>query len=215
MSSIFSSYLYIYMSSPSISLPPLVLLYLIILHFLPLNPFITRKLVHTGCGYMILQLIPEQLLDRHFIYAVSITSIIMTWWPKSPIKFKFTRPNDVGVTAYLCIVSLWFYLGLSPKILRPVFFADPAGAIVGKAMSRLGLNARWSKSTQKTVLGSLAVFAVTYYTACCAPELRLITAFAASGVEGLGGDWDNVGVAAVVVASYYGGGWNGRVDGSA
>eukprot|EP00518_Triparma_eleuthera_P001878 CAMPEP_0182454922 /NCGR_PEP_ID=MMETSP1319-20130603/1334_1 /TAXON_ID=172717 /ORGANISM="Bolidomonas pacifica, Strain RCC208" /LENGTH=182 /DNA_ID=CAMNT_0024652951 /DNA_START=48 /DNA_END=592 /DNA_ORIENTATION=- len=182
MSSLISTYL----SSPSLHLPPLVTLYLVILHYLPLNPFLTRKLVHTGCGYMIMRLLPAEPLDRHFVYAVSLASILMTWLPNSPVKFRFTRPSDVGVTAYLLIVSAWFYLRMDPTVLGPVFFADPAGAVVGKAMSRLGFNARWHGGTSKTVLGTAAVFVVTYFTASCgeAVELRLGTAAAAAVVEG-------------------------------
>ena len=39
-------------------------------------------------------------------------------------------------TIYLLLVSAWFYAELSPLILAPVFFADPAGAVVGKWCSR-------------------------------------------------------------------------------
>jgi len=155
---------------------------------------------------MILHLLPNESLDRHFVYLVSVSSILMTWLPDSPVKFKFTRPKDVGVTAYLVIVSLWFFLRMDPVILGPVFFADPAGALVGKGMSRLGLNARWGSQTSKTVFGTAAVFVVTYFTASCREELKVGTAAAAAVVEGLGGEWDNVGVAGVVVVSHYLGG---------
>ena len=51
---------------------------------------------------------------------------------------------------------------LPPTILAPLFFADPAGAVVGKACTRnLGpaYNPPWYG--QKTVAGTFAVFAVT------------------------------------------------------
>ena len=59
------------------------------------------------------------------------------------------------------IFALWVLVAL----LAPLFFADPAGAVVGKFCSRrLGrrLNPAWFQ--QKTVCGSLAVF--TTSTAC-------------------------------------------------
>jgi len=45
-----------------------------------------------------------------------------------------------------------------------MFFADPAGAVVGKFASRIfpQMNARWIGA--KTVCGSMAVMVVTFFT---------------------------------------------------
>ena len=50
-----------------------------------------------------------------------------------------------GARADLLLVSGWFYLELDPRLLAPVFFADPAGAVVGKTLSRHlpALNPPW------------------------------------------------------------------------
>mmetsp|Transcript_99723 Transcript_99723/g.321281 ORF Transcript_99723/g.321281 Transcript_99723/m.321281 type:complete len:99 (-) Transcript_99723:89-385(-) len=42
------------------------------------------------------------------------------------------------------------------RALAPLFFADPAGAVVGKFCSRRGWNVVWYEN--KTVMGTLAVF---------------------------------------------------------
>ena len=48
-------------------------------------------------------------------------------------------------------MSCWFYLQLDPRLLAPVFFADPAGAVVGKTLTRHlpALNPTWYQ--KKTV----------------------------------------------------------------
>ena len=66
-----------------------------------------------------------------------------------------------------------FYLQLPATILAPLFFADPAGAVVGKWASRT-LPANPRVYGQKTACGSLAVllatFATTTYPCSLAPE---------------------------------------------
>ena len=86
---------------------------------------------------------PSIWLDRVFVWCVAASSIAMTWGLSPIPAFRFSRPNDIGVTAYLSLVSVWFYLGLPPPVLAPVFFADPAGAIVGKSAASL-LGPKWN-----------------------------------------------------------------------
>ena len=90
-------------------------------------------------------------------------------------------------------------------ILAPLFFADPAGAVVGKACSKtLGqrYNPRWYQ--QKTILGTAAVFTLTYATITfpCTTLARLRIAAFAAAAEGVGGDYDNLALAAVVLISW-------------
>ena len=143
--------------------------------------------------------------NKHFVYLVSLSSILMTWnlLPLLP-PFRFSRPNDVGITAYLLLVSLWFSLSLPPSLLRPLFFADPAGAVVGKFFtSRFPrLNPAWLGA--KTVLGSLSVAAVTYLTLPfpASASLRLAVSAAAAVAEAVGGEYDNLALGAAVLAGW-------------
>ena len=79
---------------------------------------------------------------------------------------------------------------LNLKIVAPMFFADPAGAIVGRYCSRHfpQLNAKWIG--EKTVMGSVAVFLVTYFTILYEAQVwqRLLIAFAAMVAEAVGGN---------------------------
>ena len=135
---------------------------------------------------------------------MAVSSIAMTW-DLSPLPpFRFSRPRDVGVTLYLLLVASWFAMQLPIQVLAPVFFADPAGAVVGKYFSRNHpkLNPAWYQ--KKSVLGSLAVFLFTFATISYPVTLgaRLCLAGLALLAEALGGDYDNLALAAVVL-----GGW--------
>ena len=95
-----------------------------------LSNFYARKLCHAGCGLGIMLLDSRRLDCRLFVWAVAGSSIAMTWNLSPLPPFRFARPKDVGITVYLTLVSAWFYYQLPPSILAPLFFADPAGAVV-------------------------------------------------------------------------------------
>jgi len=171
-----------------------------------LSDFAARKLCHAGCGAGMMLLDPTQLAARVFVWCVAASSIAMTWGLSPLPPFRFSRPRDIGVTAYLTLVSGWFALQLPPTILAPVFFADPAGAVFGKFCSRrLG---RWNPAwfQQKTVCGSLAVFGLTLASVGvgypCSTARRLAVSAAAALAEAVGGDFDNLALAAVVLLGW-------------
>ena len=92
------------------------------------------------------------------------------------------------------------------SIVCPMFFADPAGAIVGKFCSRTfgnKLNPKWPNS-EKSICGSLAVLIVTYYTIMfpISNFNRLLLSFIASFVELIGGDYDNLLIVAATLICY-------------
>ena len=265
-----------------------------------LSSFASRKLCHAGCGAGMMCLDSSRLDARCFVWVVAASSIAMTWNLSPLPAFRFSRPHDVGVTAYLLLVSAWFYLQLPAPILAPVFFADPGGAVVGKLCSQYipALNPVWlshdraadlfdfgfvhpalmygpllgcgaaawallggwarafaeeegwfacyvcfgagamvsaalllylgfilmmsyfdegyylalprrvaalkARGGGKTLLGSAAVLALTYATIAfpCSPVARGAIAAAAMLAEGLGGDYDNLALAGVVLAGW-------------
>jgi hypothetical protein len=153
-----------------------------------------------------MMLLDSSRLDSQlFVWAVSISSILMTW-NLSPIPpFRFARARDVGITGYLVLVSFWFWLSLDPTILAPLFFADPAGAVVGKWASRvLGSQVNYPWYGKKTIVGSAAVFVMTFVTITFTSSVyeRLVISSAATFVEAIGGDYDNLGIAAVVLYAW-------------
>eukprot|EP00948_MAST-09A_sp_MAST-9A-sp1_P000912 g912.t1 len=171
-----------------------------------LSNFTARKLCHSGSGTLIM--IIDSLNDdigRAFIFTVVVVSLAMTWGGNFGIpSFRFGRKNDMGITLYLLLVAFWVHNRYSLIVLAPMFFADPAGAIVGKFLSRkLGrLNPKWIGS--KTVGGSLAVFLVTYNTIwfTTSKEARLAIATTATLGEGIGGEVDNLFISVACIFGY-------------
>ena len=97
-----------------------------------LSNFAARKLCHAGCGMGFMLLDAAKPECRSFVWAVAASSVALTWDLLPLPPFRFASPRDVGVTVYLALISAWFYLQLPATILAPLFFADPAGAVVGK-----------------------------------------------------------------------------------
>ena len=76
-------------------------------------------------------------------------------------------------------------------------------------MSKLALNVR--VYGDKTLLGSMAVFAGTYLTISyeCTDSARVLISAAACVGEALGGEWDNAVIAGIVLAGWWGTGMQG------
>jgi len=170
-----------------------------------LTAFAARKLCHAGSGCILMLLNCDYRFSRWFVYALSAGSLIMNWevFPSLLPNFWFGTARDKGITIYLILVSLWVYMGWSLRILAPVFFADPAGAVVGKWMTQHFPkdNKKWIGD--KTVIGSLAVFLTTfislYKPVTTLP--RIAVSLLATFAEAIGGSYDNLMIALVVVAT--------------
>ena len=117
-------------------------------------------------------------------------------------KFRYASTRDIGISVYLVLVVVFFYNQLPLEIIKPVFFADPLGALVGRQLTEAGLwNPPWTG--KKTIGGSLAVFLATIATLTFGSwaqklALSLLVALA----EGLSCDYDNLFIAALVIAGY-------------
>ncbi|KAF4710156.1 hypothetical protein FOZ62_000090, partial [Perkinsus olseni] len=142
-------------------------LFLLVLQFdtKHFSDFAARKMCHSLSGLMMLFLPPQYILCRLYVYAVVIVGLVMTWQlvPALP-KWRFGDYGDIGITVYLIIVGFWFCSEYPVAVLAPIFFADPSGAVIGKWASRNlpEYNPTWVG--KKTVIGSLAVFVVTFLT---------------------------------------------------
>ena len=182
-----------------------IVLWIVVLELAPrriLSDFLARKLCHSGCGLGMMLLDSTSLHARLFVWSVAASSIAMTWNLSPLPPFRFSREKDVGITVYLLLVSGWFYLEMPILILAPLFFADPAGAVIGKACTRAGINREWYG--RKTVAGTAAVFLFTWATItypCSGFEARAIASVAAIA-EAVGGEYDNLAIGAVVLIGW-------------
>lgn len=175
-----------------------------------LSNFHARKICHAGTGLLLLQLDSRQEEARWFVYMIGVGSLAMTWEIHPRLKpFRFGKSRDIGISAYLIVAMLWFRLQLPIRVLAPMFFADPAGAVVGKFLS--GLKDQgfvnpvwWSKGgTTKTIGGSMAVLVFTILTFAGPASLteRLIIGILAVLAEAIGGAFDNLLLVGVVVGA--------------
>mmetsp|Transcript_48374 Transcript_48374/g.78591 ORF Transcript_48374/g.78591 Transcript_48374/m.78591 type:complete len:202 (+) Transcript_48374:101-706(+) len=166
--------------------------------------FAARKTCHAGSGLLMLSLDSTDPIARAYVYMVVVTSLALTWRmvPKWVPSFRFGDLYDAGITIYLLIVGSWFYMQQPVRALAPLFFADPAGAVVGKFCSKRGFNYVWWEN--KTIMGTLAVF-VFAFLSLDVPGLapRAGIAFASALCEAFGGKtFDNAVIAIPVL-----GGW--------
>lgn len=172
-----------------------------------ISNFHARKLTHAGTGLLLLQLDSRDPLIRWFVYAVGTGAMLVTWELVPKIKpFRFQRPRDVGMTVYMIVAMFWFYNELPIRVLAPMFFADPMGAVVGKYLSSNKMwNPVWWRQadTQKTLFGSAAVlfFTVISFAPPATLAQRLAIGVACVLAEALGGAYDNLLLVLSVVGS--------------
>ena len=190
---------------PKLPTIPLILAELLILAFCefgPLTNFGARKLCHSFSGFMMLHLDSADPLARYFVYSVAVSSLVMVWEIGINFRFQYAKPRDVGISVYLIIVVIFFYNQIPLEIIKPVFFADPLGALVGRYLTEQGYtNPRWVG--EKTVGGTCAVFLSTLATLGFGSwgekfGLSVVVAIA----EGLSKDFDNLFIAAIVICGY-------------
>eukprot|EP00434_Breviolum_minutum_P023384 symbB.v1.2.020629.t1/scaffold1744.1/size103388/4 len=171
--------------------------------------FAARKACHAGSGALMLLLDSRDPLARIFVYCVVVSSLAMTWRlvPKWVPSFRFGDVYDVGISVYLLIVFAWFYLQQPVAALAPLFFADPAGAVVGKFCSKRGFNRAWFQN--KTIMGTLAVLVVAYLSLDAPGYGRFVLAFLCAMAEAFGGKtFDNAIIAIPVLIGWvYYHGW--------
>lgn len=175
-----------------------------------LTKFQARKMCHAGTGLMLLQFDSRNPQARLVVYIIGCCALAMTWQLIPGIRpFRFGKVRDIGMTVYLLVAMLWFWLRMPILVLAPMFFADPAGAIVGKWLSSLegkGIcNPVWWRGcgTTKTVGGSAAVLVFTALTFAAPATLgqRLVVGAMAALAEALGGAYDNLLLVTVVVGA--------------
>ena len=192
---------YIEFSLTTVQVICMEILLLAVCEFSPLSSFLSRKLCHCGSGILMLQLDPSDPLARYFVYSVVVSSLIMVW-EMVPFQFRYSERRDIGISIYLIIVCLFFYFQLPLHIVRPIFFADPMGAIVGKTLTNNHIyNPVWINN--KTVGGSFAVFFTCYLSLTFGDALQrlFLSVFVALG-EGLSSKYDNLLITLVVIIGY-------------
>ena len=83
-----------------------------------LSNFASRKLCHAGCGLGMLAFDYRDTRAKLFVWAVAVSSTLMTWGLSPLPPFRFAQMRDVGVTIYLSVVAAWFFFELPTPVRR-------------------------------------------------------------------------------------------------
>ena len=94
---------------PTYLLICLEILVLCFCEFGPVSNFLARKMCHAFSGVMMLHLDMTDWMARYFVYSVAGSSLIMVWQIGTSYKFRFSSTRDIGISVYLCIVTLFFF----------------------------------------------------------------------------------------------------------
>ena len=145
-----------------------------------LGTWIGRKIVHIGIGCVVLSV---NLTDDHtrlIAIVLGLAVSMATYVSGSKLRIAHgDRDKGICVFALAVAITAAFFPD-RPWQLASFFFADPAGAIVGRTLQ--GPKLHGSKTILGTTAVLLAAYACTrnwYHSACIA------------AIECFGGAWDN------------------------
>lgn len=159
--------------------------------------FIARKGTHMLSGIMLLLCTNNTWWLKYFVVLFALFVVSQAWIPQRP--WRFAAKRDIGITFFGIIVSIWAIFEWDFKALTPLFFADPMGAIVGKAIK----TPKWIG--EKTVAGSLAVFITAVLTTgyvCPSLRDRILLGGIVTVCEAIGGKYDNATMSIPLILFY-------------
>lgn len=169
------------------------------------SQFIARKTCHSATGILMLLLDSTDHLARFATILIGMSSLLMTWGVTEALgipAFSFGKKKDVGITIYLIIVMSWFWFSMPPAVLSPMFFADPAGALVGESIRSPKLVGMKSVAGSSAVFGTLMVTLLLFYPPMSLASMIFLSA-AGTLAELFSGEFDNLMLAAAVIGGYF------------
>ena len=155
----------------------------------PVSPWISRKIVHIGIGTL---LIHADVADSEVVAGIytagtaaagytafkGINQISKGREMEGPIK-------DIGIFGYTVACMAALLLSVSYSDMAPLFYADPAGAIVGRSFNTTKIY------DEKSIGGTGAVFATAALTTDGELEERVMAGSVIALIELFGGKIDN------------------------
>ena len=155
----------------------------------PVSPWISRKIVHIGVGTLLIHADvadPEVVAGIYTVgtaaagYTVfkGINQISKGRETEGPIK-------DIGVFGYTMACMTALVLSVSYSDMAPLFYADPAGAIVGRSFNTTEIY------DGKSIGGTTTVFATAALTTDGGLEEKVMAGIMIALIELFGGKIDN------------------------
>jgi hypothetical protein len=173
---------------------------------LPVPPWVARKMVHMGIGTLLVIADPASPYFSSCIYAGGAAAIFGVSVPPSTsgnansIIGPYAKHRDVGIMGYTFSCCMCVWLGISLCDIAPLFYADPAGAIVGRSMTALSNRYKYISNpklfgTMKTLAGTAAVAFVGFMSSFIGQERqlasRVVLSLTIAALELFGDEFDN------------------------
>lgn len=167
----------------------------------PVSPWISRKIVHVGVGTLLLNADisdPSVVSGIYTAGASVIGGLTVTNGIKHISDGRRTDGivKDIGIFGYVASCCLCLVLSVPYSEMSPLFYADPAGAIIGRTIESPKI---WEN---KTIAGTGAVFGTAFVTSTGDIPEKLVVSILIAMIELFGGKIDNLLISFFLIAKY-------------
>ena len=166
----------------------------------PVKPWINRKIVHMGIGTLLLN---ADVSDPDVVNSIYITGTVVALLTtaKGLKHISDGRKTDgfikdIGIFSYVMSCCLCLFLTVPYKEMAPLFYSDPAGAIIGRTINSPKI---WGN---KTIAGTSAVIGTTLISTHGELSEKLIVSLIVAFIELFGGKIDNLLIAGFLIFRY-------------
>jgi hypothetical protein len=166
----------------------------------PVKPWISRKIVHIGIGTLLLNADISDPNIVNSIYAVGVgigtLSTIQGLKHISDGRKTDGFIKDIGIFGYIMSCCICLLLSVPYSEISPLFYSDPAGAIIGKTINSPKI---WEN---KTIAGTGGVIGTTFITTHGNIPEKITISIMIALIELFGGKIDNLLIASFLIARY-------------
>tara|TARA_B100001175_G_scaffold313415_1_gene320985 strand:+ start:5767 stop:6348 length:582 start_codon:yes stop_codon:yes gene_type:complete len=164
------------------------------------SPWISRKIVHMGVGTLLLNADVSEPTVVNGIYSTSaiVSGLITANGIKHISDGRKSEGiiKDIGIFGYVFICCLCLVLSVPYSEISPLFYADPAGAIVGRTIESPKI---WEN---KTLAGSASVLGTSLITTNGNIGDKLGISIIIMLIELFGGKIDNTLIGLFLIGQY-------------
>jgi len=166
----------------------------------PIKPWISRKIVHIGIGTLLINadttdpLVVNSIYTSCFLLGGYITNKGIKRISDDRTVDGFIK--DIGIFGYILSCFTCLLLSVPYKEIAPLFYSDPAGAIIGRTIESPKI---WQN---KTLVGTTSVFTTTLITSTGDLEEKLLVSLIVTSIELFGGKIDNPLIATFLIIKY-------------
>lgn len=167
----------------------------------PISPWISRKIVHMGVGTLLLN---ADISDPTVVAGIFTAGAGVLGGLTATNGIKHISDGrrtdgivkDIGIFGYVASCCLCLALSVPYSEMSPLFYADPAGAIIGRTIDSPKI---WEN---KTIAGTGAVLGTAFLTTNGDIPEKLAVSILIAMIELFGGKIDNSLIAFFLIAKY-------------